>query len=143
MMKLLKTKYNGGFTLIELMVVVAIISVMVGLAGPNLMNMVKTTTLRNATRQLRNDLQQAKLIAIKDNKTVNITINANNYIIDGATVTLPNGLTLTHNLVGLGCTSRGSFVFSKSSTDDPYIKVSSTTDSRTINIYTSGHIVIL
>ena len=56
-----------GFTLIELMVIVAISGIISVLAITQFQSMISRTKAKSATRQLRADLQKAKLEAIKRN----------------------------------------------------------------------------
>ena len=58
---------SEGFTLIELMITVAIISIVFSLAFPSMTNLISRNRTKAAARQLRGDLQKAKLEAIKQN----------------------------------------------------------------------------
>ena len=58
---------EAGFTLIEMMIVVAIISILSALAFPSLSTLIPRTRTKAAVRELRGYLQKAKLEAIKQN----------------------------------------------------------------------------
>ena len=58
---------SQGFTLIELMITVAIISIVFSLAFPSMTTLISRNRTKAAARQLRGDLQKAKLEAIKRN----------------------------------------------------------------------------
>lgn len=58
---------NAGFTLVEIMIVVAIISVLSALAYPSLSTLFPRYKTKSAARELRNYLQTAKLEAINRN----------------------------------------------------------------------------
>lgn len=60
-------KNRSGFSLIELLVVVAIMLIVAAFAVPNFVTAVHTYRLQGATRSLANLLQQSRLQAIKDN----------------------------------------------------------------------------
>ena len=58
---------NTGFTLIELMVVLAIIATMVAVGIPNFLAYMPNARLKSAARELYSNLQLAKMGAIKHN----------------------------------------------------------------------------
>ena len=61
-------KKNNGFTLIELLMIISIISILSGIAIVNIKEMLVTYRIRAAARQVYNDMQYARLIAIKQGK---------------------------------------------------------------------------
>ncbi len=58
---------ESGFTMIEMLVVVAIISVMVGIAVPNFVDWLPDYRLKKPAKELFSNMQLAKLNAIKQN----------------------------------------------------------------------------
>ncbi len=74
-------KGNSGFTLLELMVVLAIIIIMVGIVAPTFIRWLPNMRLKSAARDLYSDLQQARVIAVNSNKTVAVKFDVvnNNY----------------------------------------------------------------
>lgn len=69
---------NTGVTLVELMVVVAILSILATLGIPEMSNLIKNSRLHSATRQVVSTLQEMKLRAVKENAiTVLIVDEAN------------------------------------------------------------------
>jgi type IV fimbrial biogenesis protein FimT len=74
----------AGFTVIELMIVVAIAATIIAIAGPTTLTWLRQRGVRDAAEQLEFDLQRAKLLAIQRNANCSVTINlpaANQYTI--------------------------------------------------------------
>lgn len=63
-----------GFTLLELMIVVAIIGITSTLAIPNLIAWQARYQLRQAVTEIASDLNLAKLVAMNRNRTATVTI---------------------------------------------------------------------
>ena len=70
---------QAGFTLIEAMVVVAILGVFVALAGPSFSNTITTMRIKSTSFDLVNDLNTARSEAIKRNAMVVIARNGNDW----------------------------------------------------------------
>lgn len=60
----MKIKREAGFTLVELLTVVAIIGVMSGIIGMNMMAELKKSVLKEATTQLYSDLKKCRVDAM-------------------------------------------------------------------------------
>ena len=69
----LTSKY--GFTMVELIIVIAIVAILSTVAIPNFLSMRTSSTLRSAARELVGDIQKTKILAIKDNQTCAIQFN--------------------------------------------------------------------
>jgi type IV fimbrial biogenesis protein FimT len=66
----------SGFTLMELIIGIAIVAVIVSAAMPTMLDWMRQRGVRDAADQLAMDLQRAKLLAIKHNTNCTITINS-------------------------------------------------------------------
>jgi len=78
---------NLGFTLMELIVVIAILAVASSLGVPSFIGWRNDAKLRDAVSLLHGDLEFAKLEAVKENDFVAVVFNGNNYTVfvdDGA-----------------------------------------------------------
>jgi prepilin-type N-terminal cleavage/methylation domain-containing protein len=58
----------AGFSMIELLIVVAIIMVISGMAAPSIMTSVRYVRLRGATSSMTNLFEQARMMAVRNNR---------------------------------------------------------------------------
>jgi prepilin-type N-terminal cleavage/methylation domain-containing protein len=78
--KKIMRKYSG-FSLLEVMVVMAIIFIIASISMPPFLRWRTDAQLRGAASNLRGDLELAKLRAVRENSFVAVLFNANDYII--------------------------------------------------------------
>ena len=72
-------KKTGGFTIIELMTVLAIIAVVTAIVTPNILVWRNNAKMRDAVDNLMGDLQMAKISAVKENNNVAVLFNPTSY----------------------------------------------------------------
>lgn len=85
----MKTSYrNKGFTLLELMITIAIAGILAGLAIPNWLAWRAKAKINGAATNLRGDLEMAKMRAIKENAQVSVAFAV---ATNGYTVFIDNG----------------------------------------------------
>ena len=72
-------KRELGFTLMEMMIVVAVLAIMAAIAIPNFMSLLPGMRLNGAARQVMGDLMAARMKTVKLNKKTKVFFNGNGY----------------------------------------------------------------
>jgi len=70
------TPVSHGFTLVEVMVTLTVLSIVAALAVPGILLMAPGMALKTAARDLYSRLQEAKMLAIKQNSRVSVRFHA-------------------------------------------------------------------
>ncbi|MHB8791507.1 MAG: GspH/FimT family pseudopilin [Desulfobulbaceae bacterium] len=65
---------QNGFTLVEIMVTLAVLAIAATLVSPAIMSMAPGMRLRTATNELHADLMRAKSRAVKDNRNIGFSV---------------------------------------------------------------------
>ncbi len=77
MLSVLPKSQASGFTLIEMMVAVAIMGILAAVAFPSLQTMLRNSEVRNAAESVVNGLQRARAEAVSRNSNVDFVFGAN------------------------------------------------------------------
>jgi type IV fimbrial biogenesis protein FimT len=72
---------SKGFTLVEAVVVIAILSILATIAVPSLIGKRNNANLRDAVSMIRGDFEMARSRAIRENAFVDVIINTDGYVI--------------------------------------------------------------
>ncbi len=70
--RIIKTGKNAGFTLIEMIIVIAIMAIISAIAVPNYITHRNNQKVTQAARQIYSALQSAKMTAIRNNTSINV-----------------------------------------------------------------------
>lgn len=70
------SKRESGFTLIEMMIVIAVLAIMATIAIPSFMSLMPGMRLNGAARQIMGDLMAARMNAVKQNNEVRVFFNS-------------------------------------------------------------------
>lgn len=92
----------GGFTAIELMVVIAIVAVLAALAAPSFNSLIERWQVRQAAEDLRSTIYFARSEAIKRGGNVSLSANASGWTAGWAVTSGTDTLQQTANSNGVG-----------------------------------------
>ncbi len=107
-------RFDSGFSLIELMMVIGIIGIAAAITAPTLMKRLPEYKLRETTRDILSCLQEAKMKAVNENVDSFILFNVGNNSYSAwmngeapyKTVNLPSNLVL-YQVTGFGASTAG------------------------------------
>jgi type IV fimbrial biogenesis protein FimT len=133
----MKSSYRG-FTLIELIVAMAVLGILAAVAAPAIGEYLATQRLKGAAEELQTDLQFARMESVQRNSAITVSLSSTGYTIaQGAntikSVALGSGSTITG-----GATMVATFNQVRATADiniDPAnVTVSNTATSRTLRV---------
>ena len=73
------SRNQAGLTLCELIIVLAVLVCLIGIASPQMGRVSSGYRLRGAAREVATDLQYARLLAVKENKAFQVVFNSQSY----------------------------------------------------------------
>lgn len=84
----MRASNHNGFTIIELIIVIAIFAIGSAIALPNLIEMGRRDQVKTEARQLKDQMARARAQAIELNAPITVSFTANSYTIGGTNNTL-------------------------------------------------------
>jgi type IV fimbrial biogenesis protein FimT len=109
-----------GFSLIELIIAIAMVGLLSAIAMANFTTWIKNSRLRTATESIQNGLQTARAEAVKRNTSIQFSLSANsNWSIGCVTITANCPATLLSRLASEGATSGAIITLSPNGTAFP------------------------
>lgn len=75
--------HSQGFTLIEILVVIAMIGILSAIAAPSFLSYLNRAKVNGALTQVKGALQEAQREAIRKSRTCTVTLDATNYKVTG------------------------------------------------------------
>jgi prepilin-type N-terminal cleavage/methylation domain-containing protein len=134
-----------GFTLVELLIGAMIISIMGAFAAPQFGSTLRAYRLNGATQVIWGDLHKARLMAIKENRTIRVDFTSSAYEIvrvDNAEVVFRRNLTT--DVPGITVTIQNNTIsFGSTGTaggGGKTVQVQSSTGGKSFTILTTGRI---
>jgi prepilin-type N-terminal cleavage/methylation domain-containing protein len=82
---------RDGFSLLEVLVVIAIVGIMAGLGVANFQGLMRKQNVANQTRRMHSDLMNFRIMAMNKNRTHFVTLSSGGYTAYEDTNPAPNG----------------------------------------------------
>ena len=137
---------QSGFTLVELMITIAVLGIAAAIAVPNFLSQMPQWRLNGAARQVMGDLMAARMQAVKENTSVTVAyMNKQQYTVSNGTATTTKDIGTNYSDVTIGA-DFGNIVFSSRGTLNPptrtIILSSSSGPTKSITVLLTGRVRI-
>jgi type IV fimbrial biogenesis protein FimT len=148
---------QSGFTLIEMMIIIAILAIFAAIATPNFLSYLPKSRLNGAARQVMGDLMAARMKAVSQNCDVTVTFASGNpeykiWTDSNNNDTIDSGEEITKNIqsnyydVIISSTTNNNIKFSSRGTASPLgetiITLTNSVGSTKVNVSLTGRVKI-
>jgi Tfp pilus assembly protein FimT len=137
---------KGGFTLLEICIVLATLGVLILLGAPQINGLISTYRLNGAARLVLGDLQNAKMTAIQQNRSIQVTFNISSYSfaqVDTGTTFFNRYLSTEYPSISLSNSSGSTLTWTSSGMASiSTVTITGSSTPRTITISSTGRILL-
>jgi type IV pilus assembly protein PilA len=84
-----------GFTMIEIIIVLAVLAILLAIATPNYQRWRASVQVQQMAQQLAQDISKQRSEARRTNTSKTLTVASNQYSLNGNTITMPSTISLT------------------------------------------------
>ncbi len=132
-----------GFTLMEMMIGIALIGILTVVAVPNIALFSSGYKLRGAAREVATDLQYARLLAVKENRDIRVDFSTNSYQVvrvSGGTVVKSRSFSTDYSNVTLSFTTSSVTFYSRGNSSANTVTVSIPGRTKNVTVAFTGRV---
>lgn len=132
---------QAGLTLVELLIVLGLIVCLVAIASPNMGRISSGYRLRGAAREVATDLQYARLLAVKENKSFRVDFFPQSYqVVRNSDEFVAKSRNFSSDYPGITLSGSTVNFNSRGNSNTHSITVSNPTGSKTISVVPTGRV---
>lgn len=132
-------RHPSGMTLLEILITLTIVTILVAIAVPQVSNLSSVYQLRGAAQEVAADLQFARLLAIKEDLSMNVTFTSNSYqvsrVSNGSVVKSRN---MSSDYPGAALSVVALTFYSRGTSTGGTVTVSNAAGTRSVLVNTAG-----
>ena len=138
-------QHPPGFSLVEMLVVIAVMAVLLIIAMPNIVQFSSGFKLGGAAREVATDLQYARLLAVKENRDIRVDFSSNSYQVvrvNGGTVVKSRSFSTDYSNVTLSFTTSSVTFYSRGNSSGNTVYVSIPGRTKNVTVAPTGRVKI-